>query len=166
MGTLISCVGLEVHTVAVMKSTVFWDITLCNLLKERFRGTCCPGLEVHTVAVMKSTIFWDITPWIYRSFSHWRLLSSGMWVTLCSLVDHYQRFGKNLCSWQAKLLISLLLVLLFDPAGGSCTSIWNIGGYLLDYMTSTPEDSASHSQCREDLRSNIIDGCLPNKAWC
>jgi hypothetical protein len=74
---------------------------------------------------------------------------------------------RNLGSWQAKLFISLFPVLLFEPADGSSMFIWNIGGYLLDYMTlSIPEDSASRSQCWEDLGSNVIDGSLPNKAWC
>jgi hypothetical protein len=35
-------VGFEVHTAVVMKSTIFWDITLCTSLKVNwyFRGTC------------------------------------------------------------------------------------------------------------------------------
>jgi hypothetical protein len=42
MRKYVQCVGSEVLTAAVMKSSVFWDITLCSPLKfcRRFGGTC------------------------------------------------------------------------------------------------------------------------------
>jgi hypothetical protein len=41
---LIYSVGFEDLTVVVIKSSAFWDITPCSLLKvnQRFRGTCRP----------------------------------------------------------------------------------------------------------------------------
>jgi hypothetical protein len=76
---------------------------------------------------LKITVFWD--------------------VTLCSPVDHYQRFGEICAAGKQSILISLFLVLLFDPADGSSMFISNIDGYLLDYIRlSIPEDDASHSQ--------------------
>jgi hypothetical protein len=39
--TILTCVGFEVLTVVVMKSTIFWGITLCSPLNvnRRFGGT-------------------------------------------------------------------------------------------------------------------------------
>jgi hypothetical protein len=39
---ILSNVGFEVFRTVVMKSSIFWDITLCTLLKinQHFRGTC------------------------------------------------------------------------------------------------------------------------------
>jgi hypothetical protein len=48
-GRTIECqyVGFEVLSVVVMKSSIFWDVTLCTLLKVnwRFGGTCCLHLQ-------------------------------------------------------------------------------------------------------------------------
>jgi hypothetical protein len=44
---IMNCVGFEVLTVVVMKSTIFWDITPCSLLRINrcFGGTYCLQLQ-------------------------------------------------------------------------------------------------------------------------
>jgi hypothetical protein len=46
------CLGFEVFTAVVMKSTIFWDITRCSLLNanRRFRGTYCLHLQCRRIS--------------------------------------------------------------------------------------------------------------------
>jgi hypothetical protein len=40
--SVFALVGLEILTVVIMKSFIFWDVTLCSPVNvnQRFRGTC------------------------------------------------------------------------------------------------------------------------------
>jgi hypothetical protein len=63
-------VGFEVLTAVVMKSTVFWDITLCSPLKvnRRFGGTYCIHLQCWSIsrAKYKCENRWQAEPWLSR----------------------------------------------------------------------------------------------------
>jgi hypothetical protein len=59
-------VGFEVLRTVVMKSSIFWDIMPCNLLKvsQCFRGTCCHHLQGQRISQAIRFLAWLIfRPW-------------------------------------------------------------------------------------------------------
>jgi hypothetical protein len=52
--------GVEILTMAIIKSSVFWDVTQCGPLKvnERFKGTCRLRLQAEFV---NAVIVWTAT---------------------------------------------------------------------------------------------------------